>query len=362
MDWQSVRAQFPSLAAWTYLNSATMGLLPRRAEEAAAGHLLHRNALACSDFLSWYDDLDRLRVKLSQLFGGAASDYAFFPGTAPVLSLLMGGIDWKPGDRVVTLTDEFPNQTYHASVLADRGVELVEARWPDFHAAVEGGRTRLVALSAMSYVTGFRPPLADISRFLRSRGVLFFVDGTQGAGALRYDMAEMDPDVFAVHGYKWMLAPAGAAFAYVAPRVREWLEPQVVGWRSHKDWRNVNALHTGRPEFSLEAERYEGYMQPALLQYMLEASVDLMLEIGPGVIEERVLELAGALRSRLGGEVGESPIVAIPMANAGEVARRLREERVVVSARQGRLRVSVHFYNSEADLDRLVGLVRAVRE
>ena len=366
MDWQQVRDEFPALREWTYLNTATMGHLPRRAEEAAARHLAHRNALACSDFLAWYDDADRLRGKLAQLFGGAAPDYAFFPAAAPVLSLLIGGIDWRPGDRIVTLTDEFPNHVYYPTLLAERGVELVETDWVRFREAVEGGRTRLVAFSAMSYVNGFRPPLVETSRWLRERGVLFYVDGTQGAGALRYDMSELDPDIFAVHGYKWMLAPAGAAFAYVAPRVREWLRPSVVGWRSHRDWRNVNALHHGTPEFSPDAERYEGYMLPALPLYMLEASVDLMLELGRDAIQLRVLELAASLREAiqgLGGRVvteGESPILAVRFDgwDSVSIAKLLKEKKVIASARHGNLRLSMHFYNSGDDISRMISCMQ----
>ena len=361
MDWQQVRDEFPALREWTYLNTATIGQLPRRAEEAAARHLAHRNALACADFLDWFDDADRLRGKLARLFGGGAPDYAFFAAASPVLSLLIGGIDWRAGDRIVTLKDEFPNHVYYPALLAERDVELVETDWVRFREAVEGGRTRLVALSAMSYVNGFRPPLVETSRWLRDRGVLFYVDGTQGAGALRYDMGEIDPDIFAVHGYKWMLAPAGAAFAYVAPRVREWLRPNVVGWRSHWDWRNVNALHHGRPEFSADAERYEGHMLASLPLYMLEASVDLMLELGRDVIERRVLELSSLLRRAvqgLGGSVvteGESPILAVRFAgrDSGEIAKQLKENKILASARHGNLRLSMHLYNSESDISSL---------
>ena len=366
MDWKLVREEFPALRDWIYLNTATMGQLPRRAEEAAARHFAHRNALACTDFLDWYDDADRLRGKLAQLFGGLAGDYAFFPAASPVLSLLVGGIDWQPGDRIVTLLDEFPNHVYHPLLLAERGVELVETDWVGFREAVEGARTRLVALSSMNYMTGFRPPLVETSRWLKERGVLFYVDGTQGAGALRYDLGAIDPDVFAVHGYKWMLAPAGAAFAYVSPRVREWLRPNVVGWRSHKDWRNVNALHHGRPEFAAEAERYEGYMLPALLLCMLEASVDLMLELGPEAIESRVLELSGFVRAAaiaLGGRVvtdGESPILAIRFEgrDSASLTKDLKKNSIIVSSRHGNLRLSTHFYNSDDDVARFYSCMR----
>lgn len=357
MDWNAVRAEFPSLARWTYLNTATFGQLPRRAVAAANRHFDHRDELAASDFLAWFDDVDGLRAKLARLFGGAAQDYAFFSAAAPVLSLLIHGIDWRPGDRVVTLENEFPNQVYFPALLAERGVEFIEAPHDGLLAAVDSGRTRLVVISAMSYSHGFTPELEQTARELRQRNVLFFVDGTQGAGALKYDLAAIDPDVFAVHAYKWMLAPTGAAFAYFSPRVRQWLEPNVIGWRSHHDWRNVNSLHHGKPAFSPDAERYEGAMLSAALLYMLEASVDLMLELGADAIQTRVLHLAAQLRAiaeRLGGRVAAplSPIAAIRFEgrDAAQIAAELKKERILVSARHGNLRVSPHFYNHEEDL------------
>ena len=74
MDWEKVRAEFPALANWTYLNTATFGQLPRRATEAVSRHFAHRDELACSDFLSWFDDADRLRGKIGQLFHAGADD------------------------------------------------------------------------------------------------------------------------------------------------------------------------------------------------------------------------------------------------------------------------------------------------
>ena len=119
-------------------------------------------------------------------------------------------------------------------------------------------RTRLAILSSVNYNTGFAPPLAELAEYLRSRGVLLFIDGTQSVGALRFDAARVQPDMLAVHGYKWLLSPNGAGFFYIAPQLRERLQPNVVGWRSHRDWRNVDNLHHGVPELLPSAEKYEG--------------------------------------------------------------------------------------------------------
>jgi selenocysteine lyase/cysteine desulfurase len=232
-------------------------------------------------------------------------------------------------------------------------------------------------MSTVNYMTGFRPPLREVSRFLRERGVLFYLDGTQSLGALEFDAREVQPDMLAVHGYKWLLSPNGAAFFYIHPRLRESLPPSVVGWRSHVDWRSVDHLHHGAPQFNSSAEKYEGGMLVFPVLYAMAESVRMILEIGPAVIETRVLELAAYTRERLRAlgasfpeeraspayrECFASPIVAARFngVDPSVVARRLREQHVLVSARHGNLRISTHFYNNEADVDCLERELRAL--
>jgi selenocysteine lyase/cysteine desulfurase len=157
-----------------------------------------------------------------------------------------------------------------------------------------------------------------------------------------------------------MLSPNGAGFLYVDPELRQRLPATVVGWRSDRDWRSVDSLNHGEPVFAQTAEKYEGGMVPFASIYGMGAAIDLMLQVGPAAIEARVLELAAKVRAMLcglGAEVnaGESQIVTaiLPGRDTAELARALRERRILVSARHGRLRVSPHFYNDEADLEEL---------
>lgn len=364
VDWNAVRAEFPALAHWTYLNSATFGQLPRATVRAVERHFARRDEMACSDFLSWFDDADRVRGRIAQLIGASAGDIAFIHSANAALSLLLGGLSWSPGDRIVTLQDEFPNNTYAPAVLERLGVELVETPWERFYDSITA-RTRLVIVSTVNYTNGFAAPLEEMSAFLRERGVLLFVDGTQSAGALRFDVRRVRPDMYAAHGYKWLMCPNGIGFMYVSPSLRQRLLPAVVGWRSHHAWRNVDNLHHGAPVFAASAEKYEGGMLASSLIYAMEASVNLVLELGPDAIEQRVRALAEMLRERLhrlgarlpGDEAPhfDSPIVAARFEgrDASDLARRLKDGRVLVSARHGNLRVSAHFYNNEEDLDRL---------
>jgi cysteine desulfurase/selenocysteine lyase len=359
VDWEAVRREFPALSNWTYLNTATFGQLPRRGAEAVAKHFEHRDELACSDFLDWFDDLERLRGKIGRLIHCTAEDIAFIPNASTALGILLSGLDWRPGDRILTLEHEFPNNLYAPGLLDRQCVEPVECTWERFYDSVDS-RTRLVALSSANYNTGFAPPLPEVAAFLRERNVLLYVDGTQSIGALTFDAGLIQPGMLAVHGYKWMISPNGAGFMYVHPGLRERLRPNVLGWRSHRDWRNVDNLHHGVPELTPSAEKYEGGWVPFPLLCAMEAAVDLMLEIGPEAIEKRVLGLAAKAREMLrekGASVQEcrSPIIAARFddRDVSKLARELKEKRVLVSARRGQLRVSPHFYNNEADLERL---------
>ncbi|MDQ2898973.1 MAG: aminotransferase class V-fold PLP-dependent enzyme [Acidobacteriota bacterium] len=364
MSWTEIRSQFPALRHWTFLNTASFGQIPIRAKAALDRHFARRDEFACHDFIEWFDDMDEIRGLAARLIHCAASDIAFIPNASTALSLLIGGLDWKSGDRIVTLQDEFPNHYYYPAHLRHAGVEFVETPFERFYDAI-APRTRLVALSSVNYTTGFRPPLEEISRFLRERDVLFYVDGTQSVGALECDVEKIRPDLLAVHGYKWLLSPNGAGFLYASPALRERLEPAVIGWRSDRNWRGVDRLHHGRPAFSNDAEKYEGGMLPFAILYAMGESIRMILDIGPERIERRALALAAeaaAILQQAGGKVRhrDSPIVAADFGerDVSALARALERERVLVAARHGNLRVSPHFYNDEADLARLAEALR----
>jgi selenocysteine lyase/cysteine desulfurase len=223
----------------------------------------------------------------------------------------------------------------------------------------------LVAISTVNYSTGFRPPLEELAKELRRRGILLYLDGTQSLGALRFDLPAIQPDLFAMDAYKWLLSPNGAGFMYVSPELRERLAPAVIGWRSDRDWRNHENLRHGSPRFAAEAEKYEGGMLPFSLLYAMDAVLEMMQSIGQESIERRVLDLTEKTRAvlrRAGacllGDSGphyNSQIVTARFEGreAPAIARKLQSCKVLVAARHGNLRVSPHFYNNEADLARL---------
>jgi selenocysteine lyase/cysteine desulfurase len=363
-DWHAVRSEFPALQHSVYLNTATFGQVPCRAAAAMNAHMARRDRFACVDFIDWFDDMDGIRALAARLIGASPGDIAFIPNASSALSLLLRGLDWRPGDRVITLENEFPNQCYFPAYLGRDGVEFVETCWDRFYDVLTP-RTRLVAISEVNYATGFRAPVEEVAQELRRRGILLYIDGTQSTGALRFDAARVRPDMFALDAYKWMLSPNGAGFVYVSPELRERLAPAVIGWRSHKDWRNHERLHRGAPEFKSEAEKYEGGMLPFALLYAMGAVIEMMLEIGPETIERRVMDLADQTRAilrRKGAQLladrsphYDSPIICgrFEGRDASALARELRSKGILLAARYENLRISPHFYNTEDDLERL---------
>ncbi len=360
MNWGAIRAEFPALGQWTYLNTATYGQVPLRSQAAVSRHFAHRDELACQDFLRWFDDADEIRGLIAQLIHCNGDDIAFISTAGAALSLFLGGIEWSPGDRIVTLADEFPNQYYYANWLGCRGVELVETADAD----VLPERTRAVILSTVNYTSGYCPDLVRVSKLAHAAGALLYVDGTQSLGALRFDVQAVEPDFFAVDGYKWLLCPNGATFFYISPGLRSKLPPAVIGWRSDCGWRSVDDLHHGAPQWPEGAERYEGGMLNFPSLYAMGESVRMILELGPEVIERRVLALAAQVAKVLraaGAEICHegSNIVAgrWPDRDASALAKTLANKKIIVAARHGNLRVSPHFYNDESDIASLAAAV-----
>ena len=356
MNWKEVSKEFPALSNCTYLNSATFGQVARRTQAAVAAHFARRDRYASADFLDWFDDMDEIRGLVGKLINCDGSDVAFVTNASTALSLFLGGIEWKTGDRIATLPDEFPNQIYYGGWLGGRGVELVECPGMETLPA----RTRAIVISSVNYANGYRPDLARVARLAREAGALLYIDGTQSQGALQFDVQAIQPDMYAVDGYKWLLTPNGATFFYIAPALRRMIAPAVIGWRSDKGWRSVDELNHGAPEFAEGAERYEGGMLNFPSLYGMAEAVRMQLELGPANVEHRVLELARLAADMLrstGAQIcnEKTNIVAAhwPDRDASHLARELRKKNIIVAARHGNLRVSPHFYNTEEDLEAL---------
>jgi selenocysteine lyase/cysteine desulfurase len=287
------------------------------------------------------------------------------------------GIDWRPGDRIVTTAVEYPANMYPWMDVSKRiGVELVSvpeisgedgARRVELEEvlrAADHPKTRLVAISHVEYASGQRHDLAAIGRFCRERGILLSVDGIQSVGVLPLDVREMNIDYLSADGHKWLLGPEGAGVFYCRRELLEKTRPLIVGWMNV-----VNDQDYGNYDFTLkpDARRFEcgTHNVPGLLG--LKAALEILLGVGVEDVAKRLKLLTNRLVAGLEGKgyqvvspraEGEwSGIVSFVSGRHDHQAvwRKLRtEQRTEIAVREGRLRVSAHFYNTEEQIDRLI--------
>lgn len=374
------RDLFPITERWTYLNHAAISPLPSTAVERVAE--LARTVAATGD-RRWperNDECERVRRQAARLLGAReAHEVAFVGNTSEALSIVASGLDWRTGDNVVAPAPEFPSNAYPWMALEAFGVEhrRVPER-PDGTVAVDDllarvdGRTRALAVSWVQYSTGFRIDLAALAEACRERDVLLVVDAIQGLGGIAFDAVAFGVDVVAAAAHKWLLGPEGVALLHVSDRVVDRLRSRRHGWRSVADpfeWVDLD------PTPAEGALRFEAGTLNALGIVALGASLDLLLDLGPRRVEERILALAGRLADGLeargftlaaprsaaspGAPSPASGIVAATRESTDPAALvdGLEERGVVVSHRAGRLRVAPHVYTSEEDVERfLAGL------
>ena len=170
------------------------------------------------------------------------------------------GHQWRAGDRIVSLKDEFPNNLYFPRISQLAGLNLSEVLWDQFyesrrraHAPGPHEHSKLFDRTATGPCRCFPPcctPMVRSSTLTERRASARF----------EFRVPDVQPDMLAVHGYKWLLSPNGAGFMYVSPEFGAVIEPNVIGWRSDRRWRDVDQLHHGAPEFVDAAEKYEGGM------------------------------------------------------------------------------------------------------
>jgi selenocysteine lyase/cysteine desulfurase len=293
------------------------------------------------------------------------------------LSLIANGLDWAPGDEVLYYADDYPANVYPWSNLALRGVVprafTTERRGEITPEAIEAAltpRTRLVALATANFVTGYRIDIDAIGQMLHARGILFSLDAIQTLGA--FPLSVRHVDFLSADAHKWMLGPLAIGIVYVKEAHFGRLRPSLLGG---ENVRSPDFVAQSEIVFKDTAARYEpGVLNLGPLLAM-KASLDLLLGFGLDAVAERI----GVLRQRLAGglqEVGfvsaspvEGPsasgIISVfhPTADVPALAGTLAQNRVTISLRRDRerrphLRFSPHCYNTEAEVDQALAVLR----
>jgi len=371
LDIDRYRSQFPVTESSIYMNHAAVSPLSRRVRDAMVGLLDEVHQSGAENWERWVRTYDSARRSLAQLLNAEPGEIGFTKNTSEGISIFANGFEWQPGDEIVSIEGEFPANYYAWKALEKRGVvlRLVQpVQGCVSHESIVSAlssRTRVVAVSFVQYLSGFRLDLEKLGRVCAAHGCLLFVDAIQGLGAFPLDVKGAQIAGLAADGHKWLLSVEGAGVLYVNRRVIEKITPTEVGWWTVRGWADfTNRELTWRDD----ARRYECGSLNTVGIYGLGAAVDLLLEVGIQNIAERILDLTDRLRRGLleqghsvfGSREREeaSGIVSfVPRQGAAEgLLKTLLAHRVQVAARCGMVRVSPHFYNTEAEIDRVLEL------
>ena len=220
--------QLPSLAGVSFLNAGTCGPMPQAALEAMraeAEFQVGNPRISRKVFERVMEGRERARAAAARSVGARTEDVALTNSTSQGVATVVGAIDWRAGDRVVTTTDEHPGITAPLATAAARyGVEVIEAPPGDVIPAVVEG-VRLVALSHVLWTTGYALDLPAIAQAAHGVGARLLVDGAQSAGNITVDVTTSGADYYAFSGQKWLLGPMGTGALWVRADVAGDMHP-----------------------------------------------------------------------------------------------------------------------------------------
>lgn len=370
------RHEFPVTAKQVFLAHAGDCPLPRRVAEAVAAYA-HQASAGDQERSIYPQILSEGRQLGARLLNCKAEEVSFVGPTSLALSLIASGFEFRRGENVLVYFEDYPSNVYPWMALAERGVEvrllnnrgLGVIRPRDVLGQIDEN-TRMVALATCHFISGFRLEYAAIGQVLREKNVLFCLDGIQTLGA--FPTTTEHVDLLAADAHKWLLGPCAAGLMYVRQPLQDRLHPGAYGWNNV---RCPNFVAQEEISFRTGPARFEPGTYNLLGLVGLKAAMELLLEIGVGNIAAELLRKRAWLLPALQGKGCAVLNADAPVANASGIVTfqlpgqdmaavhgKLMEAGIVTSLRTDRagqhyIRLSPHFYNTDAELQRVVELL-----
>jgi cysteine desulfurase/selenocysteine lyase len=369
-----VRSLFEITKTKTFLNNASHGPHPESARRAMVDYFARR---ATNDIPEEELGvaLEQTRDEAARLVRAPRQTVSIVGNTTVGLSLITAAYPFEPGDEVLVLDRCFPSAVLPWLNLRDRGVEvrLVPADpYPDVERALDmvTPGTRLLAASWVRFFDGYRIDLAEWAAALHDRGVRFVVDGMQGLGVIDVDVSAVGVDAVAAGGAKWLLSPCGTGLLYIAPEFRRELTMPFAGWMQMIDWEGFDFGHFLDYDVNDpgDGRAFEFGTYPFGLLFGMRESLRLLNEVCTANIERYVLGLLDRLVERVEAIPGcgvrsdlspthRSGIVSLGTPDPKADTERLIANNVIVSYREGGVRVSPHLFNNEDDIERFIDVL-----
>jgi len=359
-----------------FLNAASTGPLPQRTVDAITHWAKLRAEMPLLKEELQFTTLARSRELCAKLIGASPEEIALATNTGYGINLAARALPLSPGDVILTPDLEFPANIYPWMAAARaRGLEYRRLQLPDgvldeeaLLRALDDRAVKCVAVSWVGFATGYRADLERIGRACRERGAYFVVDAIQGLGPWTLDVRAANIDILACGAQKWLLSPWGSGFAYVRDELISSLDPPLVSWMAPRGTDDFRRMLEYDLTWRDDARRFELVTLPFQDFAGMNASLELLAELGHAAVGEHVARLADEIvdwakahrdvtlvtpadRKRRAG------IVSVRPKDGAKVSERLKKAGVVHSFREGAIRLAPHVYNTIEEVRSALALI-----
>ena len=344
---QKVRNDFPYRDGWVYLQSAGAGLAFPGAAAAAGQYYVDVAALGCDAQPLWHRPAQSALQRASKLLDVPSEDVGFFRNTSEVINIAANSFQWREGDEIVVMADEYPCNILAWTSAVEQGAKLVQltpgaaAEREDQMLAAINERTRAVSVAHVHPWTGTKVNLTRLGQACREVDALLIVDGIQALGATEVDLSYVD--VYGAGTFKWLMSGFGNAIGVFRERAREQLTPIFRSYANRPPSKGFNYAAPNIPGL---------YVLDATLAYLdelgwdrIHRQIEVLTDRAFTVLRDAGIEPVTPHHSRGG-------IVGFDVADSTRTAADFQDRQVSVSDKEGRILISPHFYNTEADIDR----------
>ena len=367
MDITKIRTLFPVTKEAIYLNSASQSPLNTCVQNKLEAYLKTEITFEGKKGFN----RDDIRIPLANLLGGSSEEYTLTTSTGVGLGMIAQGIDFKKGDNIIIPEKEHWNNAFPWLHLEKKGVEIRFVKLNKDNSlnpkAIErliDNKTRVVAVAAVRFNSGFRPNLGEISKIAHAENALFVVDAAQGAGMVPINVDKDGIDIMAGCGFKWLLGMHGTGFLYVSNRVVKMIQPVLPG---------MYAAHIKYDKLSYyeDARKFETGTLAYSLFTAWSAGLELLLSIGVHTIYEKALEnttliINGLLKNNynlitpIKNKEERSAIVhfyANSYEKTNELFSKLKAHKVLVTLQGENIRVSPNFFTTKEEIEVFLNLL-----
>lgn len=375
MDIQKARDLFPYLKSGKiYLGHASTAPLSTYVTDRLKNYIYVRSETKIDDYTAVIKAMENVKNGLAELINSTPDRIAFTDNTNNGINILAQSVVWNKGDRIILNDVEFPANVYPFMNLNNQGVEIDFVKSHDGIASAEDiisaitPATRLISVSQVQFISGYRVDLDIIGKACREKGIIFSVDAIQGLGAVRLDVKKSNIDFISCGTQKWLLGLQGLAFIYISQQLQESMHPKLSGWLSVEDAWNLL-------DYKLDLKKTADGFQSGTMNYpgihALDASLRLFKEFGFDEIEERIINNSIYFISRL-KEIGLTPfldgldrkylsgIVTFIHPSAEKIFHDLLHRNIISSLRESGIRFAHHFYNTTEDIDKVISALKEI--